>query len=158
MATPGVNDVVVDLDDTSTAQDTKLSATDRSLSRQECLAYLPAARVGHLAISVQALPVILPVNYLALDDSVWLRAAGEGVLHRASVGSVVAFEVDGFDDVGSFGWSVLVRGVAEEASDPRELEAARLRWGDAWPLGERADRYIVVPTTLLTGWRYVRFA
>jgi uncharacterized protein len=131
-------------------------AADCALSREECLAYLPSARVGRLAISVEALPVIVPVNYLALFGSVWLRAAGESVLHRASVGSVVAFEVDGYDDVGSFGWSVLARGVAEEVDDPCELEMARERWVEAWPLGERADRFIVVPTTLLTGWRYPR--
>jgi len=89
---------------------------------------------------------------------VWIRAADDSALLRASVGSVVAFEVDGYDDVGLFGWSVLVRGVAEEVSQSCRLEIARSLWVDAWPLGERAERYIVIPTTIISGRRYDRVA
>ena len=102
--------------------------------------------------------MILPVNYLAIDGAVWFRAPSDGTLLRASVGSVVAFEADGYDDTGSFGWSVLVRGVANEVSDPRKLETVKSRFVDAWPLVEHADRYIVLPATMITGQRYARLA
>jgi nitroimidazol reductase NimA-like FMN-containing flavoprotein (pyridoxamine 5'-phosphate oxidase superfamily) len=112
------------------------------------------SQVGRIAISVGALPVILPVNYLAFDGAVWFRAPSNGTHSRASVGSVVAFEADGYDDAGSFGWSVLVRGIADEVSDPHTLEEVRSRFVDAWPRGDDADRYIIVPTTMITGQRY----
>jgi uncharacterized protein len=129
-----------------------------ALSPMECVAFLGSSQIGRIAVSIGALPVILPVNYLAIDGAVWFRAPSEGTLLRASIGSVVAFEVDGYDDIGSFGWSVLVRGVASEIGDPRKLEAVKSHFVEAWPLDDHADRYIVVPATMLTGQRYARVA
>jgi hypothetical protein len=133
-------------------------AGDRALSPEECLAFLKSSQVGRIAVSIGALPVILPVNYLAFEGAVWFRAPSVGTLFAASVGSVIAFEADGYDDVGSFGWSVLVRGVADDVNDPTTLEEVRSRFVDAWPLGVDADRYIVIPATMLTGVRYDRVA
>ena len=126
------------------------------LSRAESLALLPRSRVGRLGVSIGALPAILPVNYIVLGDSVLFRTSGDGELFGASVGEVVAFEVDGYDEAGLFGWSVLVRGVAIEMTDLAETELARKLWLEAWPLGERADRFVVVPTTEITGRRFAR--
>ncbi|MCU1492144.1 MAG: hypothetical protein JWM85_3549 [Acidimicrobiaceae bacterium] len=129
-----------------------------ALSPDECAVFLKSSQVGRIAVSIGALPVILPVNYLALDDAVWCRAPADGTLLRASVGSVVAFEADGYDAIGSFGWSVLVRGVAVEVTEPGELAAVRLCFADAWPLVEQDDRFIVVPATMLSGQRFARVA
>ncbi len=125
-----------------------------ALSPDECVTFLRSSQVGRIAVSIGALPVILPVNYLAFDDAVWFGAPADGPLLRASVGSVVAFEADGYDAIGGFGWSVLVRGVAVEVTEPGELEAVRSRFVDAGPLVEPFDRFVVVPATMLTGQRY----
>lgn len=127
-----------------------------ALSREECAVLLAASYVGRIAISVGALPVIMPVNYLAFKGAVWFRASSSGTLLRASVGSVVAFEADGYEEIGLFGWSVLLRGVADEVRDPRKLEEVRLHFVEAWPLGEDADHYTVVPATMLSGQRYAQ--
>jgi nitroimidazol reductase NimA-like FMN-containing flavoprotein (pyridoxamine 5'-phosphate oxidase superfamily) len=129
-----------------------------ALSPEECAMLLGSGQVGRIAVSIGALPVILPVNYLAMDGSVWFRARSDGILLRAALGSVVAFEADGYEEVGAFGWSVLVRGVAEEIRDQRKLAVAKASFIDAWPRAEYADRFIVIPATMLSGQRYARLA
>lgn len=128
------------------------------LSPDECFSYLASSHIGRIAVSIAALPVILPVNYLAIDGAVWFRAPSEDPLLRASIGSVVAFEADGCDEVGSFGWSVLVRGIANEVTDPAKLETVKSSFVEGGQLVERADRYVVVPATMLTGERHLRAA
>lgn len=128
------------------------------LPEQDCQTYLAASNVGRIAVSIEALPAILPVNYLMLEESILFRTAGTSQLYRAAVDHVVAFEIDGHDPEGNFGWSVLVRGVANEIIAAPELRLARTLWLEAWPLGERADRFVVVPTTLVTGRRFFRLS
>jgi nitroimidazol reductase NimA-like FMN-containing flavoprotein (pyridoxamine 5'-phosphate oxidase superfamily) len=126
------------------------------LSNDECLALLPGSRVGRVGVSISALPVILPVNFMVLGESILFRTSGKSKLFHAAVGSVIAFEVDGYDDAGSFGWSVLVQGIALEITETTEIALARSLWLEAWPLGDRADRFLLIPTTILTGRRFAR--
>jgi nitroimidazol reductase NimA-like FMN-containing flavoprotein (pyridoxamine 5'-phosphate oxidase superfamily) len=88
----------------------------RALSAAESRLLLRgAAGAGHIGLSVHALPVVLPVSFTVDDDAVtvWGSALDRGSVFH--VGDVVAFQVDGRDPEG--GWSVLVRGRAEVASD-----------------------------------------
>jgi nitroimidazol reductase NimA-like FMN-containing flavoprotein (pyridoxamine 5'-phosphate oxidase superfamily) len=127
-----------------------------ALSKEECATLLRSSHVGRIAVSIAALPVIMLVNYAVADGVVWFRAPSDGALLQATVGFVVAFEADGFDDVGSFDWSVLLRGVAAEVKDPREVEVVESRFVDAWPRADDADRYVIIPATMLSGERYAR--
>jgi uncharacterized protein len=129
---------------------------NEEISRAECLELLREARVGRLGISIDALPAVLPVNYLLLSDAVVIRMVGDSALFRASSGAVVAFEVDDYDSIGSFGWSVLVRGIAAEITDADELELAGKLWLDTWPLGELADRFLALPISMVSGRRFLR--
>jgi nitroimidazol reductase NimA-like FMN-containing flavoprotein (pyridoxamine 5'-phosphate oxidase superfamily) len=126
------------------------------LSRGECLSLLPRSRVGRIGVSIGALPAILPVNYILIGDSVLFRTSGDSELLSASVGSLVAFEVDDYDEDGRFGWSVLIRGIALELTDRVEIELAHRLWLEAWPLGERANRFVIVPAANITGRRFAR--
>ncbi len=129
---------------------------EEELARDECLVLLKSTRVGRVGVSIDSLPAIIPVNFIALDGSLIFRCAGPSRLFRASCGAVLAFEADDYDFDGLFGWSVLVRGFAQEIVDNEELEIARSLWLDAWPLGERADRYIALPQTLVSGMKFLR--
>ena len=53
------------------------------LSRYECLHLLAAGHVGRIGLSVQALPVVLPVNYAVLDGGVVLRSGAGTKLDAA---------------------------------------------------------------------------
>ena len=131
---------------------------EEEVAREECLTLLKSARVGRVGISIDSLPAIIPVNFITLNGSLIFRCAGPSRLFRASCGSVLAFEVDDYDLEGSFGWSVLVRGFAQEIVAGDELEIARSLWLEAWPLGERADRYIALPLTVISGMRFLRIS
>jgi nitroimidazol reductase NimA-like FMN-containing flavoprotein (pyridoxamine 5'-phosphate oxidase superfamily) len=94
------------------------------LDRPECLARLRTALVGRIALSVGALPVVLPVNFAMLDDDVLIRTVPGSRLAAAASDAVVAFEADHVDPLGRSGWSVLIQGVASEITDPDEIERA----------------------------------
>lgn len=123
----------------------------RALSRPECLALLADASVGRLGLSIEALPVILPVNYLLIRDSIVFRTVHGTKLDAATRHAVVAFEVDQYESDGSAGWSVLVRGVASETTDHQFLTEARSRGLTSWALDGLADHYIRIDTEMVTG-------
>jgi nitroimidazol reductase NimA-like FMN-containing flavoprotein (pyridoxamine 5'-phosphate oxidase superfamily) len=104
-------------------------ALDRSglviLTRPECVELLKTASVGRIALSVGALPVVLPVNFGMLDDDIVLRTVPGSRLEAAARNAVVAFEVDRLEEPERDGWSVLVQGLASEIADPDEVDRAR---------------------------------
>ena len=93
------------------------------LTEEECHALLRSGTVGRVGVTMGALPAIFPVNYGVVDGAV-VFYTGEGVKLRAALeGAVVAFEVDHVETAGRTGWSVMVIGLAEDVTDPRELAA-----------------------------------
>jgi uncharacterized protein len=121
------------------------------LDRKSCLELLAGAHVGRIALSVGALPVVLPVNFTMLDDDVLIRTAPGSKLDAAPTNAVVAFEADQIDAIYHSGWSVLVQGVAAEITDPVELERARRAPLTAW--SGVAGRFLRVATQLVSGRR-----
>ena len=102
------------------------------LSRQDCLQLLDRAHVGRIAVSIGALPVVLPVNFALLDGDILIRTGRGTKLDAAATNAVVAFEVDGVDAFYHTGWSVLVQGIAEEITDNDELERAKAVPSSLW--------------------------
>jgi nitroimidazol reductase NimA-like FMN-containing flavoprotein (pyridoxamine 5'-phosphate oxidase superfamily) len=99
------------------------------LDRAECVRLLSGSSVGRVAVTVGALPVILPVNFLVDGERILIRT-GEGTkLDAATRDAVVAFEVDHIEPFAHAGWSVCVTGIAREVDD--EEERARV---DSLPL------------------------
>ncbi len=121
------------------------------LSRDECLALIARVPVGRLGVSIQALPAILPVNFALLGDRIFIRSVPDTKLDAATAQNVVAFEVDGYDPAGSWGWSVLVRGVASEITDPADLAKVRALPLRAWGFNDAADRFLAIEATLVSG-------
>ena len=122
------------------------------LPRVECLRLLSSHSLGRLGLHAGALPLILPVAYAFVDDSIVVRTHDHSQLYRATRDSVVAFEVDAPPGADGGGWSVHVTGLAQEVTDPVEL--ARLRplplrpWARA---GE--ERFVRISVELLSGRR-----
>lgn len=84
------------------------------LSRAECLQLLASESIGRVAVSQgRAGPLVVPVNYV-LDGEAILFRSGYGAKLRSSLFRVVSFQVDRVDVATRTGWSVLVRGPAEE--------------------------------------------
>ncbi|MFP8940003.1 pyridoxamine 5'-phosphate oxidase family protein [Streptomyces fenghuangensis] len=103
----------------------------RELDRRECLDLLAQVPLGRIVYTENALPAVLPVNFfLDHDQAVVLRTSGASRMARAVDASVVAFEVDRFDETTRSGWSVVVTGRASLVTDPGEAE----RLGRSGPL------------------------
>ena len=122
------------------------------LDRQECLALLDRSILGRVALSMGALPTILPINFRLIDDHIVFRTGVGSKLDAASRGAVIAFEVDSFDPMDHTGWSVVVTGIAQESpttdwSGPI-LSTAVPRWA---PSG--SSRILFLPTDLVSGRR-----
>ena len=122
------------------------------LRREECLRLLASATIGRIGISVDALPVVLPVNFRLVDERILFRTGVGTKLHAATTNAVVSFEVDSFDSFGHTGWSVLVTGTAREATDAQTqfaLGPARVpRWA---PHGD--GRVVEIDTKRISGRR-----
>jgi nitroimidazol reductase NimA-like FMN-containing flavoprotein (pyridoxamine 5'-phosphate oxidase superfamily) len=122
------------------------------LAEHRCRELLTQASVARLGLSVDSLPVILPVNFVVDGDSIVFRTGSGLKLSAASAGDVACLEVDDIDLLGHGGWSVLVTGRLRELTDPDELEAARrLPLAPWW---HRVDqRYVRLSMDLLSGRR-----
>jgi uncharacterized protein len=90
------------------------------LGPHECWERLATTKVGRLGVLVDSAPEIFPVNFSIVDDSIVFRT-DTGAKHRGIQRSPsVCFEVDRIDEAYERGWSVLVKGRAEQI-DVRDL-------------------------------------
>ena len=115
------------------------------LAPAECLRLLAGERIGRVAISVNALPLILPVRFVLDNDEILFRAAPTGLLAEATRQAVIAFEADGSEPgVGS--WSVLATGLARHLPDEDARASTSLP-----PWSSDADVCIALTPQLLSG-------
>jgi nitroimidazol reductase NimA-like FMN-containing flavoprotein (pyridoxamine 5'-phosphate oxidase superfamily) len=124
----------------------------QELTRQECVQLLEGEALGRVAVTIGALPAVLPVNFDLLDDAIVFRTAEGTKLTAALVESVVAFEVDRADAETRSGWSVLVVGRAEEICDEATLRRARDLGLRSWATNI-ADHFVRIPLDIVTGRR-----
>ncbi|MGH9029220.1 MAG: pyridoxamine 5'-phosphate oxidase family protein [Acidimicrobiales bacterium] len=116
-----------------------------------CLEKLETASVGRLGVSMDALPVVLPVNFALDGNSIVIRTTPGTKLSAAINQAVVAFEVDDYDAETARGWSVLVQGTAREITTTWGLERARsLPLRPVTPDGA-SDRFVEVEMEIVTG-------
>jgi hypothetical protein len=120
------------------------------LPREQCVELLRVSTIGRVALAMpDAAPLVVPVNYV-LD--------GETVVFRSDMGSKIAalrlnpvsFQVDFFDAAHRSGWSVLVQGVAYEATS-WEVDHVDL---ESWVAGSKVHWVRIVPVSI-TG-RHIR--
>ena len=131
---------------------TKAHHALRQIPEDECLRLLGGATLGRVALSIGALPVVLPVNFILDDGDVVLRTSSGSKLDAALAEAVVAFEVDEYDPVYHAGWSVLLTGRATVITEPGELDRLRQLPLRPWAAGER-DNYVRIARQTLSGRR-----
>lgn len=106
--------------------------------------------VGRVGVTSGALPIILPVVFGVSGTGVVFRVLAGTALAVAAVGQVVVFEADDVDHGQGHGWSVIVHGVAHEATDPTDLHQARTLPLATTVVGEHG-RVIRVPAEIISG-------
>lgn len=126
------------------------------LSDEDCWMLLATQEVGRLGVFADHYPVVVPVNY-ALDGRVLVIRLGEGRTRAAAVAANVTIEVDQIDGATRSGWSVLVRGLAEEVTAAHRDDLVRRTHAAGvtpWAPGERGHVLRVIPHSV-TGRRIV---
>ena len=124
------------------------------LTTAECRELLDRHHFGRLGLMnyVGVFPSIIPVNYLLDKDKIVIRTDAGSKLNAALRGAPVAFEVDGVDETRQVGWSVVVRGRAEEITDDDKLAELRQTPLLAWHPRAK-PRYIRINPSQVIGRR-----
>jgi len=124
------------------------------LTREQCLDRLRRRSIGRVAVTAQALPAIVPVNYVLHGSNIVFRTEPAGMLARGCDGAVVAFEIDAIDRDGSGGWSVLVVGFAELLDGSPALRAVET--GLVSAAGDNRDQFVAISIGTISGREIVR--
>ena len=119
------------------------------IPEDECLQLLERHDLGRIAIVVDGQPLIFPVNYALSHRVVTFRTAHGTKLSNAP-GSNIAFEIDEYDPSTRVGWSVLVQGVAVDATTALDDVSWMARGGTPHPLapGVKIHRLAIKPTSI----------
>ena len=97
----------------------------------ECVRLLRSNKLGRIAlVDRQRRPLIFPVNYF-FDEGVVVFRSGPGTKLDLAPGALVGFEIDSWDQEAGIGWSVLVKGIGHDITEPRGAPTARMRY---WPV------------------------
>jgi hypothetical protein len=100
-----------------------------------------------VGVNAEHYPLIFPVNY-ALDRGVIVIRTHPGTMLSAAGHANVTFEVDEVDRRTRSGWSVLVRGLAEEVTSAHReelIERTRASGAQPWAPGEHGRWMRIIP-------------
>jgi nitroimidazol reductase NimA-like FMN-containing flavoprotein (pyridoxamine 5'-phosphate oxidase superfamily) len=124
------------------------------LSEQQCLDLLASRDLGRIAFEIGGELEIFPVNYTCDGAIVVFRTAYGTKLEQALVARV-AFEVDSWDPDARVGWSVVLKGVANEVTTGIDPFSATLRTRKVSPQapGNR-ERWIAIYPSEISGRRF----
>jgi nitroimidazol reductase NimA-like FMN-containing flavoprotein (pyridoxamine 5'-phosphate oxidase superfamily) len=122
------------------------------LSRDDCFRLLETAILGRVAVTTEALPTILPVNFRFDGRRILIRTGRGTTLDAATQHAVVAFEADEIEPAHRVGWSVVVTGVAREVTDTDELADVQHLGLERWATGPD-HRVVAISTDVVSGRR-----
>jgi len=125
------------------------------LDDEECLRLLAREPVGRVALTSAALPVVLPVNFVTMGNTIVFASDPGLKLQAARARQVACLEVDGYEVLDHSGWSVLATGRLSEITDPERLVAARQLPLSPWALSA-PEHYVELSIELLSGRRIRR--
>lgn len=106
------------------------------LDAGQCRRLLIDHVVGLIVFDDDRGPNARPVNYVMDDDDVVIATSPYGEIARHATNHRVAFEIDGIESADQTGWSVVVRGIAEQ-TDYADLPLAHVGQPFPWAAGSR---------------------
>ncbi len=114
------------------------------LTPSECLELLAQVEIGRIALSMDALPVILPVAFALIDDQVHFRSIRDSKMDAAVDNRVVAFESGAYEPETGTGWSVLVQGMTQAVHESDSLWSPASPFPSPSPSASLEDRYRMI--------------
>jgi nitroimidazol reductase NimA-like FMN-containing flavoprotein (pyridoxamine 5'-phosphate oxidase superfamily) len=119
----------------------------------KCRGLLAGGVFGRVAVCSADGPLILPVNYSVVDESIIFRTSPYGVFSTHDWTSRMAFEVDHVDYAEHRGWSVLAVGHGDRVEESDELAHIKRTWDPRPWAGGTRPLYVRLTWTELTGRR-----
>jgi hypothetical protein len=107
--------------------------------------------LGRIGVSIDALPVILPMHFTLVDDSVLFRTTLGTRLDSAASSAVVAFQVDAYDSTEPGWWSVLLQGIASPVSEGETEMGPGARSASDWSSAGKVSHLLRVHSQTMTG-------
>lgn len=126
------------------------------LGEAECWDLLTAEPVGRLGVIFDSGPEIYPLNHVVDGRTIVFRTDPGSKLAGLVKTPAVCYQVDGIDPAGHTGWSVLVKGRANELA-AGELDLVAGLDLDYWTVGAKEHWVRIVPVEV-TGRRIWRQA
>ena len=120
----------------------------QELSSDECYRLLATQQIGRLGVNAEHYPLIFPVNYALDSAGVIVVRTHPGTKLAAADHANVTFEVDEIDQWTRSGWSVLVRGLAEEVTSAHRaelVERTQASGAQPWAPGEHGRWLRIIP-------------
>ncbi len=124
------------------------------MTRQECFELLGRASIGRIGVSIDALPVILPVYFVLDEESVLFRTIPGSRLDSAAVGAVVAFQADADEPSEQIHWSVLLQGIATGFSDWRRGDQSTAASIPSWGTTDSPQRTVRLDPAYASGRKF----
>jgi len=125
-----------------------------SIPEPECVDILQLHTFGRIAVVVDGQPQIFPVNYAMNQRRIAIRT-GRGTKLAHAPGSRVCFEIDGYDSQAGLAWSVMVQGIAVDATESLDDVSWATRGASPWPLAPGAKPFwIGIEPVTITGRRF----
>jgi nitroimidazol reductase NimA-like FMN-containing flavoprotein (pyridoxamine 5'-phosphate oxidase superfamily) len=126
------------------------------LSEHQCRELLATRDLGRIAFPLDGETEIFPVNY-STDGTIVVFRTAPGTKLAESTVTRVAFEVDDWNAAVQVGWSVVLKGIAQEVTAGTDPFSAALRARNVEPLapGEH-EHWIAVYPAQLSGRRFRR--
>lgn len=123
-----------------------------TLRDRECLQLLRSHDLGRIAVVDRLVrPLIFPVNYF-FDEGILVFRTNPGSKLDLAPGAIVCFEIDGWDPEQAIGWSVLVKGIAHDITNPRGAPTARMRYWPVLPVAPGShEHWIAIWANEITG-------
>lgn len=121
------------------------------LTEDQCLALLGSHELGRIAFEFKGRIEVFPINY-GIEGSVIVFRTSPGTKLAAVPKTAVAFEADSWNPTTGVGWSVIVRGLAEEVTTNIGRAAEHLRWVPVHPVAPGARwHWLAIKPTEITG-------
>ena len=110
-----------------------------------CWELLGSVPVGRVGVINDSAPEIYPVNHAVDGQTVVFRTDPGTKLRGLLRSPAVCYEVDGIDPANTSGWSVLVKGRAEQIRDADQLRAVTRLPLQPWTLGDKVHWIRILP-------------
>ena len=123
------------------------------LTPDKCRQLLASSSIGRIGLLADGDVLVLPVTYGVADEHIVFRTGIGSKLEAAMFFRPVAFEIDSWNAATRTGWSVLVKGMADEVTNDREVAELEDLGVVPWAAPDLRERWVRIRIDEISGRR-----